>query len=297
VGFFFEPRRPTIWLGIFDRAMVVGVLWLTFVLVGRRRTRMLAMASQANALRDVGHELLRSNVDLKHFAYVVAHDLRSPLTTMGLVVQLMSQSSSIKNDADCMESLESIQSEVKYMEEFIKRLLEYGRAGAGEIHLADCDFSALVADVRKRLKADLDQCGAQIITEPLPTLRADPLLMGQLVQNLVENSIKYRGKVAPMIRVQAKLDKDTWLFRLQDNGIGLRGHDAERSVEPFFQNNDGQSMQEEKGVGLGLATCKRIVERHGGRIWSQAPPGEGTTFLFTIPVGTGAGHHAPAQQT
>jgi signal transduction histidine kinase len=135
--------------------------------------------------------------------------------------------------------------------------------------------------VRQNLKADLERNCVQVTNDPLPTLRADPVLMAELLQNLIENSIKYRGETSPHVHISAARQPDAWLLSVQDNGIGIRAEDSERIFEPFHQVSGPKSPG--GGVGLGLATCKRIVERHGGRIDVLSRQGEGTTFLFTIP--------------
>jgi two-component system, chemotaxis family, sensor kinase Cph1 len=150
----------------------------------------------------------------------------------------------------------------------------------------DCDCASVLGDVRRRLRADLEASGAEVSNDPLPVLRADPVLISELFQNLIENAIKYRGEAAPRVHVSAAERPDGWLFAVRDNGVGVPTEQAERIFEPFYQADGSRHLG--GGVGLGLATCKRIVERHGGRIHARSAPGEGTTFLFTIDSGPGA---------
>jgi chemotaxis family two-component system sensor kinase Cph1 len=136
--------------------------------------------------------------------------------------------------------------------------------------------------VKQSLKAEIDSQGTLITSGPLPTIQADPVLIARLFQNLIENSIKYRSDAPPKIHISATDRPDgSWLFRARDNGVGLRPEDCERIFAPFSQVHQSDSVA--GGIGLGLATCKKIVERHGGRIWAESHPGDGATFLFTIP--------------
>jgi signal transduction histidine kinase len=280
-GFFLEPLGYPAWQSAFDRAMVTGVVWFALALVLRRISVIRELVQQKQALKEVSSELKRSNGELTNFASVVAHDLRGPLNTVGLFAQLLSSSSAIKADAACIESLGSIRAELNRMSGFIQSLLAYGRIGSGDVKLQVCDCASVLIDLRKRLMADVQRNSAEISSDALPVIQADPVLIAQLFQNLIENSIKYRGEAAPHIHISAVQAPDYWLFTLRDNGIGIRPEDFEKVFKPFCQTHDGRIAH--GGVGLGLATCKRIVERHGGRIEVQSKPGEGAAFLFTIP--------------
>jgi|SRR5665213_758999 len=280
-AFFVEPAGYAAWKSAFDRSMVTGVVWFALLLVLRRAAVIRELIRQRQALKDTMLELERSNGELSNFASVVAHDLRGPLNTVGLFSQLLSSSNSIKADAKCVESLGSIQAEITRMSVFIQSLLSYGRVGSGDLKLQVCDCESVLKDVQRNLTADLERSSVEISNDPLPVIRADPTLIAQLFQNLIENSIKYRSEATPRIHIIAEKQTDDWLFSLRDNGMGIRPEDCERIFKPFAQTDAGKSLG--NGVGLGLATCKRIVERHGGHLHAQSKPGEGTTFLFTIP--------------
>jgi signal transduction histidine kinase len=281
IGYALEPAGAVWWVSVFERAMVTGVLWLTVLLVWRRMEAEIAIARQAQKLREAVSELQRSNVELENFASVVSHDIRGPLNSIGLLTQLISSQASIKSDTECSEWLGSIRSEITRMSSLIQRLLAYGRVGAGEVKLSDCDFESVLRSVRQTLRAELGSAGAEITNDPLPTIRADPGLMAELLQNLIENGIKYRRpSVPPRIHVAATAMSHAWLFSVRDNGIGMAVSDSARVFEPFYRvPTAGNST----GFGLGLATCKRIVARHGGRIEMQSIPGQGSTFTFLIP--------------
>jgi signal transduction histidine kinase len=289
-GYFLEPPGAFWWMSVFDRLMVIGVLWLTFALVKRRAALVRSLVAQSEALGNAARELRRSNDELESFASVVAHDLRGPLNTVGLLAAVLSGHGSVKAEAECVECITSIRAELSRMSGFIQQLLSYGHAGASGLHLTDCDVAAVLADVRRRLRADLERNGATVTGESLPVVYADPVLLGELFQNLVENSLKYRSAAPPRIHISAVYKAGAWLFSVRDNGVGIRAEDCDQIFAPFRQiRGDGPAAGLATaliggGVGLGLATCKRIVERHGGRIGVRSKPGEGTTFTFTIPA-------------
>src|SRR6185437_15919793 len=184
-------------------------------------------------------------------------------------------------DAGAIDALKLILAELNRMSNFIQTLLAYGRVGSGDIKVQTCDCAAVLNDVRRNLMADLERNSVELSSDPLPAMRGDPVLIRQLFQNLIENSIKYRAGATPRIHISAVQEAGRWQFTVRDNGIGIRAEDFEKVFKPFYQARDGKLAL--GGVGLGLATCKRIVERHGGSIEVQSKPGEGTTFLFTIP--------------
>jgi signal transduction histidine kinase len=281
IAFFAEPPGYSGWKSAFDRTMVTAVIWFALFLVARRSSLIRALLQQTQALKEATQELERSNGELANFASVVAHDLRGPLNTEGLFAQLLSNSSAIKTDPEGIEHLASIRTELTRMSEFIESLLTYGRIGSGELRLQACDCAAIMNNVRQNLKADLEHSGAEVSNEPLPLIYADPTLLTQLFQNLVENSMKYRSDAAPRIHIAAVEHADVWQFSVQDNGVGVRAEDAERIFKPFYQTTGGKVKK--KGVGLGLATCKKIVERHGGHLELQPNSVAGANFTFTIP--------------
>jgi signal transduction histidine kinase len=281
VGLVVEPPGALRWMSVFDRAMVTVVLWLTLLLVWQRAIAGMALAHQTRALEDATLELTRSNRELESFASVIAHDVRSPLNGVGLITQLLARHPLIRSDAECGGWIGSIQSELASMNRLIGSLLSYGRVGSGQVRWSDCDTEAVLANVRQALVTDLRDATGAVTNDPLPVVRADPVLMGELFQNLIQNSLKYRGDVAPRVHVSAAPQADGWRFSVKDNGIGVSSGDLTRIFEPFCQGRSSGNGR--GGVGLGLATCKRIVERHGGRIEVQSSPRQGATFFFTIP--------------
>jgi signal transduction histidine kinase len=284
-GFFLEPPGSLPWISAFERAMVTGVLWLTFLLVSRHAQAITALAHQTRALEQTKRELERSNAELDSFASVVAHDIRGPLNTIGLFTRLLGDRGSTKFDEESAEQIAKIESEVHSLSSLIQSLLSYARIGGGEVHCIACDCEAALESVRQKLKSELERERAEITNDPLPAVPADRTLIEQLFQNLIENSIRYRSEASPRVHVSASQTSAGWEFFVRDNGIGIKPEDVDRVFLPFQQLDAHKSQRSAGGgVGLGLATCKRIVERHGGRIEVMPTHGQGATLMFTIPV-------------
>jgi len=278
VGYVLEPAGGPAWMSVFERSMVTGVLWLTLAQVWRRAMAVIALAEQAQLLCRVQKELERSNRELDSFASVVAHDMRGPLNTISLLAHCLEAQQPVKQDAESQKWLLGIEDEVQRSSGLIQSVLTYARIGCGEIKLTDCDCERVLDEVRESLRAEFQQCDAVVSNDPLPQISADPALMRDLFQNLIENSLKYRGSSSPRVHVCATRDGDGWSFAVSDNGIGIDGAHLERIFDRFQQAPGGSRG----GIGLGLATCKRIVERHGGTIRAESTPGHGATFTFTI---------------
>jgi len=281
VGYYLEPPGGPWWMSIFERAMVTWVLWFALLLSWQRMRALAALALKTRALEETTRELARSNVELERFASVVAHDLRSPLSTTALFAGLLARRCAGHVDSDCDEWLSSIQLEINRMGSMIEGLLTYGRVGSRKQQYLTCDCESVLTNVLRNLTADLAGSGVQVTHDTLPTVAADPTQISQLLQNLIENAIKYRGEVAPSIHLAATTDQVQSTFTVQDNGIGIDPAEQEKIFGLFERGHHGAAQY--AGAGIGLATCKRIVERHGGRIWVQSCPGQGSTFYFTIP--------------
>jgi light-regulated signal transduction histidine kinase (bacteriophytochrome) len=166
------------------------------------------------------------------------------------------------------------------MQTLINDLLVYSRAGRRTEERQPVDLEAILERVLKSLDVAITESGATITHDPLPTVEADPVGLGQLFQNLIGNALKFRGDEPPRIHVAAARQDGAWLFSVRDNGIGIAPEYQER-IFILFQRLHGRD--EYAGTGIGLAICKKIVERHGGRLWVESAAGEGTRFLFTIP--------------
>jgi len=226
-------------------------------------------------------ELARSNADLEQFAYVASHDLQEPLRMVAAYTQLLSERYRGKLDGDADKFIGYASEGALRMQVLIQDLLAFSRVGRKEGALTNLDCKEVLQEVRQTLAAAMQESGAVIIPSNLPSVWADRTQMAQLFQNLIGNAIKFRGKEAPVISVQAEKENDHWLFRVADNGIGIAPEYAE-NIFVVFQRLHART--EYPGNGIGLAICKKIVERYGGRIWVESQPGSGSTFKFTIPI-------------
>ena len=226
-------------------------------------------------------ELQRSNRELEQFSAIASHDLKEPLVTIGGFLALLERRSGGGLDADASRHIRHALESVERMERLIADLLEYSRVGTHARTFQVIDSSAVLGTTLKNLAGTLHSKGALVTHDPLPEIVADSTQIGQLFQNLVGNAIKFCRNGSPRIHVSAVRNGRDLIFSVQDNGIGIAPDCADEIFKPFRRLHDGNEFP---GTGLGLATCARIVERHGGRIWVESIPGEGSTFCFTIPV-------------
>lgn len=257
------------------------VLVATIHALLRARRAEEALRESERRLERQARELARSNAELEEFASILSHDLRAPLVSIGGCAQLLHEEARDKLDSEGNELLRMIQDGVALMGGMIKSLLTWSRVGAGGIQLTECDAEETLSSVIRTLWPRFEEAGAVVTHDPLPTVRADATLLTQLFQNLIENGVKYRGQEPPRIHVSAQDGEGEWTFSIRDNGIGIAPQDCERVFEMFHRGHRDEARYE--GTGVGLATCKKIVERHGGRIWLESQVGEGTTFFFTLP--------------
>jgi PAS domain S-box-containing protein len=230
-------------------------------------------------------ELVRSNEELGQFAYVASHDLQEPLRMVASFTQLLARRYRGKLDDDADEFIRYAVDGVTRMQNLINDLLSYSRVGTRGHDMEPTDCNAIVERCRTLLMAAIEESGATITAGPLPTVTADGSQFEQLFQNLIGNAVKYRGERAPEIAISAHREERRWHFVFKDNGIGIDPEYRDR-IFVIFQRLHGK--EEYEGTGIGLSICKKIVERHGGRIWVDSQPGAGASFHFTIPDSEGA---------
>ncbi len=225
-------------------------------------------------------ELERSNRELEQFAYVASHDLQEPLRMVASYTQLLARRYRGRLDEDAEEFIGYAVDGVTRMQALINDLLAYSRVGTRGGAPEPVDTAAVLERVLSSLGPAVEDAGATVTHGPLPTVTGDAGQLGQLLQNLVGNAVKFRGEVPPRVHVSAARGRDEWTFSVADNGIGIDPGYAER-IFVIFQRL--HTRAEYAGTGIGLAICKKIVERHGGRIWFEPAPGGGTVFRFTLP--------------
>ena len=252
-------------------------LWASLKLV--REQRSLVVSQQD--LKESVAELSRSNSDLQQFAYVASHDLQEPLRMVASYVQLLARRYRGKLDSDADEFIEFAVDGANRMQHLINDLLGYSRVTSQGQVFEPVDCNGVLEEVLSDLRVKIGESRAVVTNDPLPTVMADERQLGQLFQNLIANAIKFHGLEPPKIHVSAERRTGEWLFSVRDNGIGLDPQYAER-VFVIFQRL--HNREEYPGTGIGLAICKKIVERHGGQIWVASQTGQGATFHFTLPI-------------
>lgn len=233
-------------------------------------------------LRVYAGALQESNQDLQRFAYAASHDLQEPLRTIVSFTQLLERRLAGLDEPEVREFLEFIIDGGTRMQHLIQDLLVYSRVVTTGQPLEPTDAGRAVEDTLRALGAAIMESGARVTVGPLPKVKSDPGQLRQVFANLVGNAIKYRlpGR-PPEIRVTAEPDGAFWRFEVSDNGIGIAPDNQARIFEVFQRLH---TRAEYEGTGIGLAVVKRIVERHGGRIWVESRPGEGSSFFFTMPA-------------
>ena len=236
-------------------------------------------------LRTLLGELERSNKELEQFAYVASHDLQEPLRMVSSYTQLLEQRYRDKLDDNAREFINYAVDGARRMQRLINDLLEFSRVSTRGRKLEAVDANEVLGAVRANLGAAIENAGALVTNEELPTVTADPTQLSQLLQNLIGNAIKFHGAKAPRVHLAACERNGEWVFTVKDNGIGI-GPDYFDRIFVIFQRL--HAAADYPGTGIGLAVCKRIVERHGGRIWVESQPGNGATFSFSIPKAIGA---------
>jgi signal transduction histidine kinase len=241
----------------------------------------LRIAERTAALQDRAVELKRSNEELESYAYVASHDLQEPLRAIASYTQLLVPLVKTLPDQDARLYIAHVQDGVARMRALISALLDYSRVGRGPPHLRRTCLDQVLETAMCDLETTINETGARVEREPLPTVEGDPVQLGQLFRNLLSNAIKFRGDEPPLVRVSAERQDGEWRVSVSDNGLGIQSQHHDR-IFVIFQRLHGR---ERSGTGIGLAICKRIVERHGGHIWVESEGFHGSTFRFTLPGG------------
>ncbi|HUT32972.1 MAG TPA: ATP-binding protein [Planctomycetota bacterium] len=225
-------------------------------------------------------ELARSNEELEQFAYVASHDLQEPLRMVSSFVQLLADRYGKVLDQDAREFIGYAADGATRMQALIRGLLAYSRVGRRGTPLSPVPAETCLRNALQQLQAAVAEGNAQVTHDPLPTVLADETQLTQLLQHLIGNAVKFRSQAPPRVHVKAERKGEEWTFSVSDNGIGIGPAHTERIFRIFQRLH---TREEYPGTGIGLAICKRIVERHGGRMWVESQPGTGSTFFFTLP--------------
>jgi signal transduction histidine kinase len=243
----------------------------------------LEIIQKNNELKIIEEQLLLSNKELEHFAFVASHDMKEPLRMIGMYTQLTQKKLNGQLEASTMEYMNYVTDGVSRMQNLLNDLLQYSRLNKNQKDKKAVNMNNIVAVVTHNLQVSIRDTHTEIISEPLPILTASISEMTQLFQNLVANSIKFRQiDVFPKIEIGIKDEAENYVFSFKDNGIGIEEKYKERVFNVFEKLHN---HSEYEGSGIGLSTCRKIVQNMGGKIWIESEFGVGTTFYFTLPKG------------
>jgi light-regulated signal transduction histidine kinase (bacteriophytochrome) len=232
------------------------------------------------ALQHTTEDLQRSNRDLEQFAYVASHDLQEPLRAVGGYVKLLQLRFPDKLDAKAQGYISGAFDGATRMEQLIRDLLAFSRVAMRGGPFVPADLEDALRQALRNLEASVNSSRATIAHDPLPSLAVDAGQIRQLFQNLIGNALKFHGEQPPNIHIGAQRQDGRWVFWVRDNGIGIEPQYYEKIFHIFQRLH---TRKDYPGTGIGLAICKRIVERHGGTIWVESQPGQGSTFYFSLP--------------
>jgi len=238
--------------------------------------------AQEHALKEIQsreEELKRSNKELEQFAYVASHDLQEPLRMVSSYTQLLEKRYKDQLDQDAKDFIGFAVNGANRMQRLINDLLSYSRVNTRSQPFAAVDSQSILGQAIANLQPHIEETGAVVTNDDLPEIKGDESQLLRLFQNLIENALKFRGNESPRIHISAKKQKNTWLFSIKDNGMGI---DPKYKDKIFVIFQRLHSKTEYSGTGIGLSICKRIVERHGGQIWVESTLNKGSTFYFTI---------------
>ena len=233
-------------------------------------------------LKEVVKELERSNKELESFAYITSHDLQEPLRSIASYSQLIERRYKGQLDSDADEFIDFMVIGAKRMKSMIQGLLEYSRVGTRGEEFQEFNAEEALSYALLNLKSAIEECHVEVTHDSLPVIFGDESQITSVFQNLIGNAIKFKKpQFPPRIHISAKKEGNEYIFSVQDNGIGMEKQYTDRIFEVFKRLH---TIDEYEGTGIGLSIVKRIIERHGGRIWVESEFGVGSTFYFTIPI-------------
>jgi len=268
---FVYPDGKIGWFDLKIYPVPEGIVILSADITERKR----AEAALKKSLAD----LERSNKELEQFAYVASHDLQEPLRMISSFTQLLDKRYKGKLDKDADEYIDYAVNSANRLQRMIQDLLSFSRVMTRGNPLKSTDANSALGEALANLQTAIQESGALVTNDELPTVWADHSQLVQLFQNLIGNAIKFRREESPRIHITAKKSAEEWEFAIRDNGIGIDKQYFERIFVIFQRLYPGSQYP---GTGIGLALCNRIVQRHGGRIWLQSEQGKGATFYFTL---------------
>ena len=238
---------------------------------------------QAEALRHANEALERSNIELQRFAFIASHDLQTPMRSIASFVQLLQSTYASTLDTQANDWISRTEQSIKHLQTLVQDLLEYSRVDSEAHPFQPVSVREVFDRAILLLDTSMRESRAEVTCGELPTVMGERSQLAQLMLNLIGNGLKYCGKDPPRIHVSAKRKGSEWMIVVRDNGIGIAPKHHERIFEIFQRLHD---QQEYPGTGIGLAVCRRVVHRHGGKIWVESEFGQGSTFCFTIAEGT-----------
>jgi two-component system CheB/CheR fusion protein len=238
-------------------------------------------------------ELRRSNLDLQQFAFAASHDLQEPLRTITSFLELLQRENEGKLGPEADEHIRFITSAADQMRQLVLDLLGFAQVSRAEFTFTEANAEAALSTVLLNLQWAIESSHARITFDHLPVVYADETQLIRLMQNLIGNAIKYRGEETPRIHLSAREAGPEWIFSVQDNGIGI----DMKYTDVIFTVFKRLHGREYPGTGIGLAVCKRVVERHGGRIWFESKPNDGSTFFFSLPKRSRRGENPTGRST
>jgi signal transduction histidine kinase len=287
LGLFFQwswfvskPEEPHLWL-VGGLGIAISLIVDYFCRRGRAVATARDLLKAANTELAIRSDLLTlSNEELKRFVYALSHDLKTPLRTVSLFSEQLAGELGDKIDQDAQDSLRFIRQGAHQAQAMIQRLLEYAMAVSQDGVEASADLGSVLSSALDDLGVAAREAGARITRGELPVVQGDESALRQLFLNLIANAIKYRGARPLEVHVSAVQTGGNWIISIRDNGIGIDPKYSDKVFELFERLH---SSSQYEGSGIGLSICRRIVQRHGGRIWVESEPGLGSTFCFSLP--------------